>query len=118
MITFLGGGEDVQSVERENHERRGEFVAKQPELRLVVRIKLKKMTASSKIEFRDPMTHMHGVVLVQLWCFLDFAHHDDKRRSASEEALLGPEVILPRSRKVRDALLEELVVELDVGHLG
>lgn len=59
---------------------------------------------------------MNGIVLVQLRRVLDLAHHDDERGGAAEQTLLGAQVILPRGGEMGDALLEELVVELDVGH--
>ena len=61
---------------------------------------------------------MNSIVLVQLGGILDLAHHDDERWGAAEQALLGAQIILPRSGEVSNALLEELAVELDVGHRG
>lgn len=60
---------------------------------------------------------MDGVVLVKFRNFLHFAHHDDNGGSSPEEALLGSEVILPRGRKVGDALLEDFAVDLYLRHL-
>lgn len=60
---------------------------------------------------------MHRVVLVEVLHFLDLAHHDDDGRGASKEGIAGPLVSLPGIDEVRDALLEELAVDLDrVGH--
>jgi hypothetical protein len=62
------------------------------------------------------MTHMHSVVLVKLGGLLDLAHHDDNGRGTAEQALLGSQVILPGGREMREALLEELAVDLDLRH--
>lgn len=61
---------------------------------------------------------MNGVVLVEFGNLLDLAHHDDEGRDAAKEPILGSEVILPGSDEVREALLEELAVDLDLRHCG
>lgn len=62
------------------------------------------------------MTHMHSIVLVKFRCLLHLAHHHDNGRGSPEQALLGPQIILPGRREMRKALLEELAVDLDVRH--
>jgi hypothetical protein len=60
---------------------------------------------------------MHGIVLVELGIVLDFAHHDDDGGGAGEDGVAGAPVTLPGIDKVRDALLEELAVDLDIRHV-
>lgn len=59
---------------------------------------------------------MNGVVLVEFGDLVDLAHHDDEGGCAAEKAIIGSKVILPRSNEMRDALLEELAVDLDLRH--
>lgn len=62
-------------------------------------------------------TYVHGIVLVELWVLLDLAHVDDDGGDAIEDLVAGAFVALPGSDEMIDALLEELSVDLDVGHL-
>jgi hypothetical protein len=71
------------------------------------------MTAGAQVG-----SYMHSVVLVEFGHFLDLAHHDDEGRGAAKQAILGSEVILPGGDEVREALLEELAVDLDLRHCG
>ena len=59
---------------------------------------------------------MNGIVLVEFGDLLHLAHHHDNGRGSPEQALLGSQVILPGRRKMRKAVLEELALDLDVGH--
>lgn len=59
---------------------------------------------------------MNSIVLVEFGNLFDLAHHHDHGRGAAEQAILCSEVILPGGNKVGDALLEELAVDLDLGH--
>lgn len=68
-----------------------------------------------RIEDGDP-TYMHGVVLVKLGNLLHLAHHDENRRRSTKEPILGSQVIFPGRREMRNTLLEELAVNLDVRH--
>lgn len=58
-------------------------------------------------------THMHSVVLLKALGLFHLAHHDDDGGGASEEGISRSLVGLPGIDKVGDALLEELVVDLD-----
>lgn len=60
---------------------------------------------------------MHSVVLIEILHLLDLAHHDDDGRGAPKQGVARPLVGLPGIDEVRDALLEELAIDLDrVGH--
>lgn len=59
---------------------------------------------------------MHRVVFVIDGHFLNLTHHDENGRGSPEQAILGPDVVLPGRRKVRNALLEEAAIDLDLGH--
>jgi len=61
---------------------------------------------------------VHGVVLVEFGNLLDLAHHDNEGRDSAKEAIFGAEIILPGSDEVREALLEELAIDLDLRHCG
>lgn len=73
------------------------------------------MSVSSRIG--REATNVHGVVLVQLGDLLHLAHHHDDGRGAVEDvAILGSQVILPGAGEARSALMEGLVVDLDLRH--
>lgn len=60
---------------------------------------------------------MDSIILVKLGRVLgELAHEDDNGRCAIEDGVTGALVGLPGVDKVADALLEELAVDLDVGH--
>ena len=60
---------------------------------------------------------MDSIVLVKLGRILgELAHEDDDRGCAIEDGVASALVGLPGVNKVADALLEELAVDLDVGH--
>lgn len=62
---------------------------------------------------------MDRIVLVELWILLDLAHQDEDGRGAAEDTAFGGALIrLPSIDEMVDALLEELGVDLDVGHVG
>lgn len=61
-------------------------------------------------------TYVHRIVLMEFRNLLDLAHHHDQGRSAVKQTILGSEVVLPCCYKVRDALLEELAINLDLRH--
>ena len=58
-------------------------------------------------------TYVHGIVLLEALGLLHLAHHDDDGGGASEEGISRSLVGLPGIDEVGDALLEELVVDLD-----
>ena len=59
---------------------------------------------------------MHGIVLVEFGQLVDLAHVDDDGGGAIEEVVARTFVGLPGIIKMQDALLEDLAVNLDVGH--
>lgn len=93
--TFLGGCEDIQCVEREEHQGCREFVAQEPKLAP----KLANTSLRAAKKSCSGITHMNCVVLVKLGDVLDLAHQDHHGRCAAKEAILGAEVILPRRDK-------------------
>jgi hypothetical protein len=61
---------------------------------------------------------MHSVILVEFRVLLDLAHHNDNRRSTSEDAIVGGALVsLPGTDEMRDALVKELGIDLDLRHL-
>lgn len=61
---------------------------------------------------------MHRVVLVELGILLNLAHHDDDGGDGGEDAgIRGALVILPGIDEMRNALVKELGVDLDLCHL-
>jgi hypothetical protein len=61
---------------------------------------------------------MYGVVLLKSSSILSLAHQDQDGRSAIEERVTTSFIGLPRRHEVRQALLEEVLVDLDVCHGG
>jgi hypothetical protein len=61
---------------------------------------------------------VHRIVLVKLRIGVNLAHQNDDRRGASEERVPRSLVGLPGIDEMGDALLEELAVDLDLGHDG
>lgn len=59
---------------------------------------------------------MDRIVLMKFGNLLDLAHHHDHGRGTTEETILGSEVVLPGGHEVRDALLKDLAINLDLGH--
>lgn len=61
---------------------------------------------------------MHGIVLVEFRILLDLAHHDGDGGDAGENAILGGALIIfPSVDEMRNALMKELGVDLDLCHL-
>ncbi len=61
---------------------------------------------------------MHRIVLVEFGVLLHLAHHDDDGGDAGEDAIVGRAlVVLPGTDEMRNALMEELGVDLDLCHL-
>jgi hypothetical protein len=60
--------------------------------------------------------YVDGVVLMEICGLFGFAHQNDNGRSSIENAFFGSHVILPGVCDMRDALLEELAVDLDLRH--
>ena len=59
---------------------------------------------------------MHRIVLVEFGVLLDLAHVDNDGRCATEKRIPRALVRLPRIDEVRNPLLENLAVDLDVRH--
>ena len=111
-LTLLGRRQDVDGVECEEKEGGRKLVAKKPKLTMEV-----SKCVALFAWMREPgSTYVNRVAFVVFGCVLDFAHHDEDGRGAGKDAILGPQVVLPSVRKMRDALLEELHVDLDVRH--
>lgn len=68
------------------------------------------------VSSRPGIAYVNRIVLVKFGDLFNLAHHHNEGLSAVEQAILGAQVILPGSDKVGDALLEELAVNLDLGH--
>lgn len=64
----------------------------------------------------DAKTHVCRIVLVQLGHFLGLAHDNEEALRTVEQALLGPQIILPSRREMRQALVEELAINFNLGH--
>ena len=61
---------------------------------------------------------MHRIVLVQLGIVVGLAHQDEDRGGTLKERVARSLVGLPGIDEMGDALLEDLAVDLDVGHDG
>lgn len=62
-------------------------------------------------------TYVHGIVFVKLGVLLDFAEQNKDGGYTTEDLITGALVSLPSIDEMIDALLEELGIDLDVGHL-
>ena len=60
---------------------------------------------------------MHGIVFVKLGILLDFAEQNQDRGNTTEDLITSSLVSLPSSNEMINALLEDLGLNLDVGHL-
>ncbi len=66
----------------------------------------------------ESATYVHGIVLVEFGVGVDLAHENENGRGAIEERVTGSLVGLPGIDEMRNALLEDFAVNLDVGHDG
>jgi hypothetical protein len=62
---------------------------------------------------------MHSIILLKLVGLLGLAHQDDDRPNSTKQRVAGASVSLPGRNEVRQAILEDLLVDFDlIRHIG